>query len=226
MGRARRLAYRSTTRRSRPFAPASAAATRTRRSWASSAHRPTALGRSPTMREFAADEGTTVHPQTVIERFGSWNAASGRAGLVAAARPRAADLVALLGELGAELGRPPTARDLDEHRERMPSKSLYWHTFGSLTQAPARGRVRRPGGGRSGSSGRWSRGPPWRARLAACRSSPTGPRRGRPIRRSSRSGRSTGCSSRAAARGRRSSISSGEALRGGRRRVRPDGSVA
>jgi len=27
------------------------------------------------MREFAADEQTTVHPQTVIEHFGSWNAA-------------------------------------------------------------------------------------------------------------------------------------------------------
>ena len=33
------------------------------------------LGRSPTMREFAADEETTVHPQTVIEHFGSWNKA-------------------------------------------------------------------------------------------------------------------------------------------------------
>ena len=29
----------------------------------------------------------------------------------------------------------PTARDLDEHRGRLPSKSLYWHTFGSLTNA-------------------------------------------------------------------------------------------
>ena len=29
----------------------------------------------------------------------------------------------------------PTARDIDEHRGRMPSKSLYWHTFGSLTNA-------------------------------------------------------------------------------------------
>ena len=40
------------------------------------------LGRSPTMREFAADEQTTVHPQTVIEHFGSWNAAKRQAGLV------------------------------------------------------------------------------------------------------------------------------------------------
>ena len=39
------------------------------------------LGRSPSMREFAADEETTVHPQTVIEHFGSWNAAKRAAGL-------------------------------------------------------------------------------------------------------------------------------------------------
>ena len=37
--------------------------------------------------------------------------------------------------LGAELGRMPTARDLDERRGRLPSKSLYWHTFGSLSAA-------------------------------------------------------------------------------------------
>src|SRR6266436_5632571 len=40
------------------------------------------LGRSPTMKEFAADPQTTVHPQTVIGHFGSWNAAKRRAGLV------------------------------------------------------------------------------------------------------------------------------------------------
>ena len=40
------------------------------------------LGRSPTMREFADEPGTTVHPQTVIEHFGSWNAAKRAAGLV------------------------------------------------------------------------------------------------------------------------------------------------
>src|ERR1051325_810232 len=40
------------------------------------------LSRSPTMREFAADRETTVHPQTVIEHFGSWNAAKRAAGLV------------------------------------------------------------------------------------------------------------------------------------------------
>ena len=40
------------------------------------------VGKSPTMREFASDRETTVHPQTVIEHFGTWNAAKRAAGLV------------------------------------------------------------------------------------------------------------------------------------------------
>jgi hypothetical protein len=93
------------------------------------------LGRSPTMREFAADPKTTVHPQTVIEHFGSWNAAKREAGLVPRRFATREELVGLLGELGEELGRTPTAKDLDERRGSMPSKSLYWHTFGSLAAA-------------------------------------------------------------------------------------------
>ena len=93
------------------------------------------LGRSPTMREFAADPETTVHPQTVIEHFGSWNAAKREAGLVPRRFATREELVGLLRELGEELGRVPTAKDLDAHRGSMPSKSLYWHTFGSLTNA-------------------------------------------------------------------------------------------
>ncbi len=45
------------------------------------------------------------------------------------------ELVGLLRELGEELGRIPTAKDLDARRGSMPSKSLYWHTFGSLAGA-------------------------------------------------------------------------------------------
>jgi HNH endonuclease len=93
------------------------------------------LGRSPTMREFAADAETTVHPQTVIEHFGSWNAAKREAGLVPRRFATREELVGLLRDLGADLGRTPTAKDLDERRGSMPSKSLYWHTFGSLAEA-------------------------------------------------------------------------------------------
>jgi Homing endonuclease associated repeat len=93
------------------------------------------LGRSPTMREFAADAETTVHPQTVIEHFGSWNAAKRAAGLVPRRFATREELLGLLRELGDELGRPPTARDIDDHKGRLPSKSLYWHTFGSLANA-------------------------------------------------------------------------------------------
>jgi Homing endonuclease associated repeat len=93
------------------------------------------LGRSPTMREFAADPETTVHPQTVIEHFGSWNTAKREAGLVPRRFATREELLGLLRDLGRELGRPPTARDLDDHKGQLPSKSLYWHTFGSLTNA-------------------------------------------------------------------------------------------
>src|ERR687887_1668922 len=93
------------------------------------------LGRSPTMREFADDPETSVHPQTVIEHFGSWNEAKRKAGLVPRRFATREELLELLKELGGELGRIPTARDIEEHRGRMPSKSLYWHTFGSLANA-------------------------------------------------------------------------------------------
>jgi hypothetical protein len=93
------------------------------------------LGRSPTMREFAADAETTVHPQTVIEHFGSWNNAKREAGLVPRRFATREELLQLLRDLGAELGRPPTAKDIDARKGAMPSKSLYWHTFGSLTTA-------------------------------------------------------------------------------------------
>ena len=93
------------------------------------------LGRSPTMREFAVDEEARVHPQTVIEHFGTWNAAKRSAGLSPRRFISRQELVAQLQQLGEELGRAPTARDLDERRRTMASKSLIWHTFGSLAQA-------------------------------------------------------------------------------------------
>jgi hypothetical protein len=93
------------------------------------------LGRSPTMKEFAADPAAHVHPQTVIEHFGTWNAAKRAAGLMPRRFATREELVSELRRLGDELGRTPTARDLDERRGTIPSKSLYWHTFGSLAVA-------------------------------------------------------------------------------------------
>jgi len=45
------------------------------------------------------------------------------------------ELLSLLRDLGTELGRTPTAKDLEQRKASMPSKSLYWHTFGSLNNA-------------------------------------------------------------------------------------------
>ena len=95
----------------------------------------TRIGRSPTMREFAGDARTHAHPQTVVEHFGSWNRAKRLAGLFPRRFATEDELLGRLRALGDELGRTPTGRDLDEHRATMPSKSLYWHTFGSLTSA-------------------------------------------------------------------------------------------
>lgn len=93
------------------------------------------LGRSPTMRELAADPEVRVHPQTVIEHFGSWNAAKRAAGLQPRRFISRDELLEQLRALGEELGRVPTARDIQERRGRMASKSLIWHTFGSLSTA-------------------------------------------------------------------------------------------
>ena len=93
------------------------------------------LGRSPTMREFAADPETTVHPQTVIEHFGSWNAAKRKAGLVPR---RFATREELLGQLRASARSSAASRRRGTSRRArgsMPSKSLLWHTFGSLARA-------------------------------------------------------------------------------------------
>src|SRR3954454_17104229 len=119
------------------------------------------LGRSPTMREFSADPETTVHPQTVIEHFGSWNRAKRKAGLVPRRFATREELLTLLEELGKELGRVPTARDIDEHRGKMPSKSLYWHTFGSLTNALRGAGLDVPVG-----EERWERAPDQAVRLS------------------------------------------------------------
>jgi len=93
------------------------------------------LGRSPTMKEFAADPASGMHPQTVIEHFGTWNAAKRAAGLMPRRFATREELLEQLAHLGRELGRTPTAHDIRDRRGTMPSTSLYWHTFGSLATA-------------------------------------------------------------------------------------------
>ena len=71
----------------------------------------------------------------VVERFGTWNDAKRRAGLVPRRFATKDELLLQLRRLGDELGRTPTGRDLDVRRAALPSKSLYWHSFGSLSNA-------------------------------------------------------------------------------------------
>lgn len=87
------------------------------------------------MREFASDPEARVHPQTVIEHFGTWNAAKRAAGLFPRRFLTREELLEQLRRLGEELGRPPTARDLSSRGKSVPSASLYAHTFGSLVNA-------------------------------------------------------------------------------------------
>ena len=93
------------------------------------------LGRSPTMKEFSADPGAGVHPQTVIEHFGTWNAAKRAAGLLPRRFVTREELLTALRSLGEDLGRTPTVHEIKQRRGAMPSASLYWHTFGSLAAA-------------------------------------------------------------------------------------------
>ena len=105
------------------------------------------------MREFEHDPETTVHPQTVIQHFGSWNEAKRKAGLVPRRFAKPADLIRLLRELGEELGRPPTAKDLDEHRDvDAVEVALLAHVRLAEERAP-RSRLRRAGGGGAARTG-------------------------------------------------------------------------
>jgi hypothetical protein len=93
------------------------------------------LGRSPTMREFAQDPDSRLHPQTVIEHFGTWNTAKRAAGLLPRRFLTREELLTQLRALGDELGRVPRAADLAARRRAVPSTSLYAHTFGSFSNA-------------------------------------------------------------------------------------------
>jgi hypothetical protein len=95
------------------------------------------IGASPTMREFAEDPDATIHPQTVVDHFGSWNAAKREAGLMPRRRATREELLEALRALGEELGRRPTTRDIEDARGRVPSRGVYSKAFGSMREALA-----------------------------------------------------------------------------------------
>jgi hypothetical protein len=95
------------------------------------------VGASPTMREFLADPKTAVHPQTLVDQFGTWNEAKRAAGLRPRRNATRDELVSALQELGASLGRKPTVRDIAKAKGRMPGKSAYVKEFGSVSVAVA-----------------------------------------------------------------------------------------
>lgn len=93
------------------------------------------LGASPTMRQFADDPEATIHPQTVVDHFGSWNAAKREAGLMPRRRATREELLQALRDLGEELGRRPTTKDVEAARGRVPSRGVYAKAFGSMREA-------------------------------------------------------------------------------------------
>ena len=136
------------------------------------------LGRSPTMREFAADAETAVHPadgdralrlveRREARRRASFRAASRRARSCSASCARSAR---------SSAGRRPRATSTSTRAGFPRSRSTGTHS------ARLRMRCARPGStcrwGRRGSSGPSTRGSRSPSGSGGCRSSPTGPRRG------------------------------------------------
>jgi len=93
------------------------------------------LNRTPTVQDMLARD--LPRPGTYIHRFGSWNAALAAAGLETRAwRPDYTDeqLLAVLRDLAAELGRTPSTNDLLARRD-LPSPTAYVGHFGSWNAA-------------------------------------------------------------------------------------------
>ena len=93
------------------------------------------LGRSPTMREFARDPDASVHPQTVIEHFGTWNAAKRAAGLTPRRFISREELLEQLRRSARSSGGCRRRAISRSAGGRWPRSRLIWHTFGSLTAA-------------------------------------------------------------------------------------------
>ena len=81
------------------------------------------------------DPEAKPHPQTLVTRFGSWNRAKRKAGLVARRFATRANSSGSSGNSAPSLGGPRRAPISSVGGRSMPSKSLYWQTFGSFRSA-------------------------------------------------------------------------------------------
>jgi Homing endonuclease associated repeat len=95
-----------------------------------------ALGKSPTMQEFANHAESSFAPQHIVKAHGKggWNAAKQAAGLSVPTVKSDAELAVALRALHDRLGRLPTSKEINADRDT-PSASLYIHRFGSLPKA-------------------------------------------------------------------------------------------
>ena len=132
------------------------------------------LGRSPTMREFAGDPEAGVHPQTVIEHFGTWNAAKRAAGLQPRRFISREELVdAAAGAGGGARAHADGARHRGAPRPDGVEVADLAHV--RLARGGAqRGRLRRPGGRGAARAGDRGRGRPRAGSSGTCRRWPTG----------------------------------------------------
>ena len=214
-GRARRVSGR-----------ACVGATRTRTSSPSSVPPPSGWGGRRRCASSRGDPDARVHPQTVIEHFGTWNAAKRAAGLFPRRFLTRDELLEQLRSARERAGRTPTARDLAARGRSMPSASLYAHTFGSLGNAlreagfeVLQGEERLERAVEQGAT-------PRRDARPAPEDGGLGGGAAAPIRRCSRSGRSTGCWTSRVVPGRRSSTSfASVCARTASDRARPDGTL-
>ena len=92
-----------------------------------------ALADDAGVRGRRGDDGAPADGDRALRHAGTPPSAR-RASCRAASR-RARSCSGCCGSSGRSSAAPPTARDIDEHKGEMPSKSLYWHTFGSLANA-------------------------------------------------------------------------------------------
>ncbi len=169
----------STRRSSPPSAPACAGDTRTTEileELRAAAERHRAVSDDARVR---ADPETRVHPQTVIEHFGTWNAAKRAAGLFPRRFLTRAELLEQLRDLG-ERARSNADRARSLRSPALASVGIAVRAHVRIARGtPCEKRASRCSRARSGSSGPSCRERSSRERSAAFPRWPTGPTRGR-----------------------------------------------